>query len=235
MREIALDTETTGLDPAAGHRVIEIGCVELHNHVATGETFHAYINPERPVPAEAFAVHGLSDAFLADKPRFAEVAAAMLKFLGDARLVIHNAAFDLGFLNAELARLQLPALAAERATDTVRLAREKFPGAPANLDALCRRFEIDLSDRSLHGALKDAQLLARVYLQLRGGREPTLALVANRSKARKAPPPERTARLIEPTAAEQAAHAAMLEKLKKPLWLELLPTEAESADPKTLS
>lgn len=235
MREIALDTETTGLDPAAGHRVIEIGCVEMHNHVATGETFHAYINPERSVPAEAFAVHGLSDAFLADKPRFAEVAAAMLEFLGEARLVIHNAAFDLGFLNAELARLNLPALKTGRAVDTVRLAREKFPGAPANLDALCRRFEIDLSDRTLHGALKDAQLLARVYLQLRGGREPTLALVSNRATAGKAPPPERTPRLIEPTAEEQAAHAALLEKLKKPLWLELSLGETETGEQTTAS
>lgn len=230
MREIALDTETTGLDPLAGHRIIEIGCVEMHNHVATGERFHCYLNPERPVPAEAFAVHGLSDAFLADKPRFVEVAEKMLAFLGDARLVIHNAAFDLGFLNAELARLKQPPLAVDRAIDTVRLAREKFPGAPANLDALCRRFDIDLSDRTLHGALKDAQLLARVYLQLRGGREPTLTLVSSRSTTKKAPPPERTPRLIEPTAEEAAAHAAMLQKLKNPLWLDLLP--ADSAEPK---
>lgn len=229
MREIALDTETTGLDPSAGHRVIEIGCVEMHNHVATGKSFHCYLNPERPVPAEAFAVHGLSDAFLADKPRFAEVATAMLGFLGDARLVIHNAAFDLGFLNAELARLNLSPLPANRAIDTVRLAREKFPGAPASLDALCRRFDIDLADRALHGALKDAQLLARVYLQLRGGREPKLALVSNRMTAHKAPPPERTPRLIEPTADEAAAHQAMLQKLKKPLWLDLLPACSSDA------
>jgi DNA polymerase III, epsilon subunit, Proteobacterial len=225
MREIALDTETTGLDPLAGHRIIEIGCVEMHNHVATGESFHCYLNPERPVPAEAFAVHGLSDAFLADKPRFAEVAEKMLAFLGDARLVIHNAAFDLGFLNAELARLKRPPLAADLAIDTVRLAREKFPGSPANLDALCRRFDIDNSDRTLHGALKDAQLLARVYLQLCGGREPTLTLVSSRTVTRKAPPPPRTPRLIEPTAEEAAAHAAMLDKLKKPLWLELGPDD----------
>lgn len=226
MREIALDTETTGLDPAAGHRVVEIGCVELCNHVSTGETYHCYLNPDRSMPAEAFAVHGLSEAFLADKPRFAEVVDAMLAFLGDATLVIHNAAFDLGFLNAELKRLGRPPLATSRAIDTVRLAREKFPGALANLDALCRRFDINLADRALHGALKDAQLLAQVYLQLRGGREPTLTLVRNRAAAQKAPAPVRTPRLIEPTAEEEAAHTALVLKLKNPLWLEMMPALA---------
>ena len=228
MREIVLDTETTGLDPAVGHRVIEIGCVELYNHVATGSTFQRYLNPERSIPAEAFAVHGLSEAFLADKPRFAEVADAMLAFLGDARLVIHNAVFDLGFLNAELARLGRQQLPAERAIDTVRLAREKFPGALVNLDALCRRFDIDLADRTLHGALKDAQLLAHIYLQLRGGREPTLTLVRSRTAAQKAPAPMRTPRLIEPTTEEAAAHAALVQKLKNPLWVELMPALADS-------
>ena len=178
------------------------------------------------MPAEAFAVHGLSEAFLADKPRFAEVVDAMLAFLGDSTLVIHNAAFDLGFLNAELKRLGRPPLAASRAIDTVRLAREKFPGALANLDALCRRFDINLADRALHGALKDAQLLAQVYLQLRGGREPTLTLVRNRAAAQKASAPVRTPRLIEPSAEEAAAHVALVLKLKNPLWLELMPALA---------
>ncbi len=232
MREIALDTETTGLDPKSGHRIVEIGCVEMQNHVATGKTFHRYLNPQRSMPEEAYAVHGLSEAFLADKPLFKDIAADMLAFLGDAPLVIHNAAFDMGFLNAELARLDLPLLVSERAIDTVRLAREKFPGAPANLDALCRRFEIDLSDRTLHGALKDAELLARVYLQLKGGREPTLVLVSNRTLTRKQPPPQRQLRPTLPSEAEAAAHAVLLGKLKNPLWLELVPQLAATASPR---
>ena len=176
MREIVLDTETTGLYPEQGHRVVEIGCVELINHVATAAHFHRYINPERPMDADAEAVHGLTDAFLSDKPVFAEIADAFLEFVGDDPLVIHNAAFDIGFLNAELARLGHPALPMERAVDTVKIARRRFPGAQANLDALCRRYGIDLSDRSLHGALLDANLLAKVYLELRGGSQPDLTL-----------------------------------------------------------
>jgi DNA polymerase-3 subunit epsilon len=219
MREIVLDTETTGLDPANGHRVVEIGCVELINHVASGEVFQCYINPERPMPAEAEAVHGLSDAFLSRHPPFAEIASALLSFVQDSPLVIHNAAFDMGFLNAELARLGLDPFPASRAIDTLQLARQKFPGAPANLDALCRRFEIDLSDRAVHGALKDATLLAKVYLELRGGREPVLTLVTATRARSAAQTRQRTPRVIEPSAEEQAAHAAMLARLVDPLWL----------------
>jgi DNA polymerase-3 subunit epsilon len=219
MRQIVLDTETTGLDPASGHRIIEIGCVELVNHVPTGRTFHCYVNPERPVPLEAFAIHGLSDAFLADKPRFAEIAADFTAFVGDTPLIIHNAAFDLGFLNAELTRIGRSPMPAAQATDTVQMARARFPAAPASLDALCRRFAIDLSDRSQHGALKDAKLLAEVYLQLIGGREPTLALAARAAQAVTEAPAAHRPRLIQPTAAEAAAHAAFLARLKgQPLW-----------------
>lgn len=219
MREIVLDTETTGLDPGSGHRIVEVGCVELLNHVPTGRTFHSYVNPERSMPAEAFAVHGLSEEFLATQAPFAEVAAPLLDFLADSPLVIHNAAFDLAFLNAELARLNLGALAAERAIDTVKLARQRFPGLPANLDALCRRFGIDNSDRAQHGALKDALLLAAVYLELKGGRQPGLALSSPALPAAPvATPPMACRRTILPTVDEAAAHAAFLGRLSKPLW-----------------
>jgi len=174
MREIVLDTETTGLDPDQGHRIIEIGCVEVINYVPTTVMKQWYINPERTVDAAAEAVHGLGAEFLADKPLFAEIVEEFLDFLGEDRLVIHNAAFDMKFLNAEFARLGLPVLPAQRAVDTLVLAREKFPGSSVNLDALCRRYEIDNSARDLHGALLDAQLLAEVYLELRGGRQPDL-------------------------------------------------------------
>jgi DNA polymerase-3 subunit epsilon len=221
MREVVLDTETTGLDPAAGDRIIEVGCVELHNLVPTGRRCRWYLNPERAVPAESYAVHGLSDAFLADKPRFAQVAREILAFIDAAPLVIHNAAFDLSFLNAELARAGLPPLPEARAVDTVQLARESFPGAPASLDALCRRFEIDLSERAVHGALKDAQLLAEVYLQLKGGREPALALPpASARVAVGVTSRPRTPRLTGPSPAEAAAHLAFIKQLNNPLWLE---------------
>lgn len=225
MREVVLDTETTGIDPAEGHRIVEIGCVELVNHVATGRTFHAYVNPDRPMPTGAFEVHGLTDAFLAEKPRFPAVADSLLAFLADAPLVIHNAAFDVGFLNAELARCGRDSLPAERAICTLTRARQMFPGAPASLDALCRRYEIDLSDRALHGALKDAQLLAAVYLELVGGRQPALMLaVESRSRAVAASAPlDRTPILIQPSAAEESAHAAFVARLPKALWLELAP------------
>lgn len=220
MREVCLDTETTGLDPGSGHRIIEIGCIELINHVPTGARFQRYLNPERRVPADAFAVHGISDAFLADKPRFAEVASDLLAFLDDAPLVIHNAAFDVGFLNAELARIDRPPVCASRAIDTVTLARRKFPAAPASLDALCRRFSIDLSDRTLHGALKDAELLAKVYLELIGGREPGLILVGHAAaRTIEAVAVRRTPRLVLPTPEEAAAHAAFVDSLgAPPLW-----------------
>ncbi len=176
MREIVLDTETTGLEPATGDRIVEIGGVELHNHVPTGRTYHQYINPERTVPQEAFEVHGLSDEFLGDKPVFREIGEAFVDFVGDARLVIHNAAFDMKFINAELGWMDLPHIPFERAVDTLAIARRRFPGAPASLDALCRRFGIDNSTRTLHGALLDSEILAEVYLELIGGRQPDLAL-----------------------------------------------------------
>jgi DNA polymerase-3 subunit epsilon len=176
MREIVLDTETTGFEPETGDRIVEIGALELLNHMPTGRTFHVYINPERSMPEAAFAVHGLGDDFLRDKPKFAQVAQDFLDFIGDARLVIHNAAFDMKFLNHELGRLGYPALPMERAIDTVMVARRKFPGSPASLDALCRRFGIDNSGRTLHGALLDSELLAEVYLELIGGRQPDFGL-----------------------------------------------------------
>ncbi|MEL7259379.1 MAG: DNA polymerase III subunit epsilon, partial [Pseudomonadota bacterium] len=176
MREIVLDTETTGFEPEQGDRIVEIGGVELFNHVPTGKTFHKYINPERSMPNEAFEVHGLGDDFLRDKPLFSEVAQDFLDFVGDAKLVIHNAAFDMKFLNAELGWLQLPQLPWDQAIDTLAIARKKFPGSPASLDALCRRFGIDNSDRTLHGALLDSEILAEVYLELIGGRQPDFAL-----------------------------------------------------------
>ena len=176
MREIVLDTETTGIEPADGHRLVEIGCVELMNHVPTGRVWHQYINPQRDMPPEAFEVHGLSAQFLSDKPVFRTVAAEFLAFLGEAKLVIHNAAFDMKFLNAELGWAGLPQLAPHRAVDTLAIARKRFPGSPASLDALCRRFGIDNSRREKHGALLDSEILAEVYLELIGGRQPDLVL-----------------------------------------------------------
>ncbi len=178
MREIVLDTETTGFEPETGDRIVEIGALELLNHMPTGRTLQLYINPERSMPEGAFAVHGLSDEFLRDKPVFAQVAQEFVDFIGDARLVIHNAPFDMKFLNHELGRLGYPAMPMDRATDTVMMARRKFPGSPASLDALCRRFGIDNSGRTLHGALLDSQLLAEVYLELIGGRQPDFGLSA---------------------------------------------------------
>lgn len=176
MREIVLDTETTGLDPADGHRIVEIGCVELIDHLPTGATFHRYLNPERLVPLETQRVHGLTDAFLADKALFAAVADEFEAFLGDAPLVIHNAAFDLKFVNAELLRLIRSPIPLARAIDTIEIAKAKIPGARYSLDELCKRFGIDLSARTKHGALLDAELTARVYLELVGGRQTRLKL-----------------------------------------------------------
>ncbi|TKW66767.1 MAG: DNA polymerase III subunit epsilon [Paracoccus denitrificans] len=184
MREIVLDTETTGFDPATGDRLVEIGAVELLNHLPTGNTFHKYVNPERDVPDDAVAIHGLTSEFLSDKPLFSQVASEFLAFIGsDAKLVIHNASFDMKFLNAELKRCGHPTLPWARALDTLALAREKFPGAQNSLDALCRRFGIDNSARTLHGALLDSEILADVYLELIGGRQPDLVLAAPISKA----------------------------------------------------
>ena len=176
MREIVLDTETTGFDPQSGDRIVEIGAVELNRHVPTGRTYHQYINPERSMPQEAFEVHGLGDDFLRDKPVFKEIAKDFVEFIGDAKLVIHNAAFDMKFINAELGWVGLQALPWERAVDTLEIARRKFPGSPASLDALCRRYGIDNSSRTLHGALLDSEILAEVYLELIGGRQPDFAL-----------------------------------------------------------
>lgn len=184
MREIVLDTETTGFEPSEGHRIVEIGALELFNHLPTGRTYHQYLNPQRPMPKEAFEVHGLGDDFLRDKPLFRDCAAAFLAFIGDARLVIHNAAFDMKFLNAELVQAGLAPLPFARATDTVAMARAKYPGSPASLDALCRRFGVDNSKREKHGALLDSEILAEVYLELVGGRQPDLMLSGSSTQER---------------------------------------------------
>lgn len=225
LREIVIDTETTGLDPATGHRIVEIAAVELMHHVPTGRRFHCYINPERDMPAEAFAVHGLDSEFLAGFPPFAAVAEEFAAFVGDDPLVAHNAEFDLTFLNAELARAGRPRLAGGM-VDTLALARKRFPGSPASLDALCRRFTIDLSGREKHGAEIDCLLLAEVYIELLGGRQPGLdltAAVADIAAAIDTPAlrPVRLPRPHAPTGEELAAHAAMLQKMTAPMWLEL--------------
>ena len=176
MREIVLDTETTGFDPESGDRIVEIGAVELIGHVPTGNTYHQYINPERAMPDEAFQVHGLGDDFLRDKPKFAQIGQAFLDFIGTDKLIIHNAAFDIKFLNAELKWMGLPQIPWEQALDTLAIARRRFPGSPASLDALCRRFGISNEARTLHGALLDSEILAEVYLELIGGRQPDFAL-----------------------------------------------------------
>jgi len=229
MREVVFDTETTGLEPGAGHRVVEIGALELFNHVPTGRTFHTYVNPERDMPADALGVHGLSTAFLREQPVFAEVVDEFLAFLdhdrdgnpGSAKLVAHNATFDVGFLNMELQRVGRPPLPPDRVVDTLLLARRRFPGAPNSLDALCRRFAVDASARTLHGALLDAQLLADVYLWLIGGRQPDLGLIATterRAGLRAPSRPPRPPRPHAPSPAELAAHTAFLEQLSNPIW-----------------
>ncbi len=223
MREIVLDTETTGLDARNGDRIIEIACIELMNHLPTGRVWQKYVNPEREVGVVALDIHGITDGFLKDKPVFSELVSEFLEFVGDATLVIHNAEFDLGFLNAELARLGFPKLAASRAVDTVQLARRKFPGAPAGLDALCKRFNIDNSARTKHGALLDAELLSEVYLELVGGRQAGLELTGDggATVAAAAPAPDAPVHPKRPHApgvAELAAHAALLERLADPIW-----------------
>lgn len=222
MREVVLDTETTGLDPLAGHRVVEVGCIELLNTVATGRTFQVYLNPEMPMPTGAMDVHGLTDEFLADKPLFADTVEGLLEFIGDAQLVIHNAQFDLGFLNAELERVGRARLT-NPYVDTVSMARRKFPGQRASLDALCDRFGVDNSSRTKHGALLDAELLAEVYLELSGGRQRVLGLAAEASATAAgngtATGPVRAARLFAVNPDELAAHAAFLKQINNPLWL----------------
>ena len=218
MREIVLDTETTGFEPDAGDRIVEIGCVELVNHVATGRTYHQYVNPERTMPEGAFQVHGLGDDFLRGHPVFAQVGRALLDFVGDSKLVIHNAAFDMKFLNAELEWMGLPRLAADRAIDTLAIARSRFPGSPASLDALCRRFGVDNAARTKHGALLDSEILAEVYLELIGGRQPAMSLVAaevgtTRSDGTWSPRPRPQPLPSRLTPGEAEAHAAFVSAL----------------------
>jgi DNA polymerase-3 subunit epsilon len=229
MREIAIDTETTGLDPHAGHRIVEIACIELIRHVPSGRKLHRYVNPERDIPSDAFAVHGLDSDFLARHPAFAEIADEIVEFIAGDRVVIHNAEFDLAFINMELARLGRPPLASAF-VDTLAIARRRFPGAPASLDALCRRFAIDLSAREHHGADIDAGLLAEVYIELLGGRQPGLdfAIGALAAVDLALTPDDRPPRPPRPHAAsleELAAHRAMLAALKEPLWLAALQPE----------
>ncbi len=220
MREIVLDTETTGLNHGGGDRIVEIGCVELLNHMVTGQTFHTFVNPERDMPEGAFRVHGLSEEFLSKHSIFSDIVDEFIDFLGDSTLVIHNAEFDMGFINAEFKRLGREELSLERAIDTVKMARRKFPGAQASLDALCRRFNIDLSDRQQHGALKDARLLADVYLELTGGRQPDLKLAAMEQSVdeRKIKHKQRSPRIHSPNSEEKAAHERFLEKMAAPIW-----------------
>ena len=224
LREIVLDTETTGLDPAAGHRMVEVGCIELINHLPTGREFHSYLNPERDVPEDAARIHGLSNAFLNDKPLFAHKAADFITFVGTARLVIHNASFDLKFLNAEFARLNLGVQwGMDRTTDTLAIARRKYPGMRANLDALCTRMGINRSMRDKHGALIDAKLLAEVYLELMGGRQLGLMIetetdsVAPQSLTRSTKP-LRPARSFALSEDDQRAHALLVAGIKGSLW-----------------
>lgn len=217
MREIVLDTETTGLDPTLGHRVVEIGCVELMNYIPTGAVYHVLINPERDMPAEAEAIHGHSTAFLAGKPVFAAIADGFLEFIGDARLIIHNAGFDVGFLNFELERAARALLVRERIVDTLALARRRHPGGPNKLDDLCARYGIDNSRRTKHGALLDAELLAEVYAELVGGRQARLGLdqrsTAARAARAKAVPPRPAPLAARLGDEERAAHLQMMEKL----------------------
>ena len=225
MREIVFDTETTGLDPKTGDRLVEIGCVEVLNRFPTGRNYHVYLNPDRSMPKEAFDVHGLSEEFLADKPRFEDVADAFVTFVGDANLVAHNASFDMNFINFELKRSGRPTIGNERVVDTLMLARRKHPGAPASLDALCNRYGIDRSRRVKHGALLDAELLAEVYLELTGGRQAGFDLAVSADSAggsaggrvavRQRPEPL-APRISE---AEAAAHAAFLAAMgEKAIW-----------------
>lgn len=223
VREIVLDTETTGFEPTQGHRLVEIGCIELINHIPTGRIFHTYINPERDVPQEAYGVHGLSYDFLKDHPIFKDVGSLFLEFIEDAPLVIHNAKFDMKFLNAELKAHDWRELPFNRAIDTLAIARKKYPGSPASLDALCKRFGVDNKARDKHGALLDAELLAQVYLELIGGKQPSLSLsfsTTSLEKAREGKKEKqcRTPRSHSPTQEEKALHQELLSHLNNPLW-----------------
>ena len=227
MREIVLDTETTGMDPAQGHKLVEIGCVELINHVPTGKVWHEYINPEREIDAGAIAVHGITNERVKNEKTFGELAGSLIDFIAGAPLVIHNAEFDIKFLNAELKPYGYKPFKLTEATDTVQMARKKYPGQPANLDALCRRFGVDLSGRDFHGALLDAQLLASVYLELLGGRQHGLGLAAETVRSTNsdvATPvvygdkPFREPRPFAASEDELARHREMLRTLKNPVW-----------------
>ena len=236
MREIVLDTETTGLDPLRGDRLVEVGCVELFNRMPTGQTFHRYMNPERDMPAEAFNVHGLSTEFLASKPLFAEVVEEFLAFIGDAPLVIHNASFDISFINSELDRIKRPVILKERLVDTLLLARRKHPGVSNRLDDLCSRYAIDNSRRTKHGALLDAELLAEVYIDLIGARQSQLILAAESIGIRIGGGGETVRRQREiPLVArvsdeDRAAHRAFVATLgDKPIWNDFLPAISAAA------
>jgi DNA polymerase-3 subunit epsilon len=224
MRRIALDTETTGLNPLDGHRIVEIGCVELDINIPTGKEWHTYLNPQRTMPEAAFAVHGLDDKFLSNKPLFKNISSDFLNFIKGAELVIHNARFDIGFLNNELKLANLPIINIDESIDTVQLARQTIPGAAASLDALCKRFNIDLSQRGKHGALLDAQLLAEVYLELTGGRQSSLILDQPTQKTNssiqgiKTINKESEAFTASITEEEEVEHFNMLKKIKEPLW-----------------
>lgn len=219
-RSVLFDTETTGLDPMSGDRVIEVACIELVRDLPTGQRYHVLIDPERDVPEDAARVHGIRAAQLRGKPRFAEIVADLLAFLGDGPLIAHNAPFDFGFLSAEFGRLGLPPLDPARMIDTLAVARARFPGLPNSLDALCRRFGIDLSERTSHNALLDCRLLAQVYVELTGGRQRGFELAAAEASgaANYALAGPRRIRLVEPTEAQRAAHDAFLSKLKDPVW-----------------
>ena len=226
MREIALDTETTGMDPTKGDRMVEIGAVEMINHVPTGKGLQLYINPEREIPEEVIAVHGITNEFVKDKPTFAECYSEFIDFIGtDSKLVIHNAEFDMKFINYQLQDVGHQAIPWSRVVDTLAIARKKFPGSPANLDALCRRFEIDNGERTYHGALLDSELLAEVYLELLGGRQHGLGFAAQQkadtdaqSAARQSRSQFREPRIFEPSPDEKAAHETLLAQLTDPIW-----------------
>ena len=224
MRRIALDTETTGLNPLDGHRIVEIGCVELDINIPTGKEWHTYLNPQRTMPEAAFIVHGLDDNFLSNKPLFKNISSEFLNFIKDAELVIHNARFDIGFLNNELKLANLPIINIDKAIDTVQLARQTIPGAAASLNALCKRFDIDLSQRGKHGALLDAQLLSEVYLELTGGRQSSLVLnqpLQNKSSSIKGIEIiNNELKLLSAfiSKEEEEEHSYMLKKIKEPIW-----------------
>jgi DNA polymerase-3 subunit epsilon len=220
-RAILFDTETTGLEPHLGHRIIEVAALELLNDLPTGRQFHALVHPERDIPDDATRIHGITLAHLSDKPRFIEIVDELVAFFGDAPLIAHNAPFDFGFLNAEFARSGQPILSADRMIDTLALAKARFPGMPNSLDALCRRFAIDLSARTTHNALLDCRLLAEVYVELTGGRQRGLSLVSEQAAAELivyTHSGHRTPRPMEPSTAELATHAAFIARLKDPIW-----------------